>query len=247
MGRGRGRGAGGEGEREVGEEGTSTLNNGLLFRDTNYTRNPEQCPARALTGTPQLHPHTRPTHSHCEATAQPEACAHGDSPPEWEAAREEAQAGLGSGLGVAGTGILGSLSPCRVHGGTGFKKAQPWPLRLRTGGRVMLAKGPGQESRGAQPPVVPQPCSRERKPHSCLPSPPHSEILQALSGRSATQSPPYWVQSWTPQHCLALQTGNSNRKASPPLSGLGFQPRSLGHLTKENVPLPRPGRTRHGH
>lgn len=54
------------------------------------------------------------------------------------------------------------------------------------GGRVTLAEGPGQESRGAQPPIVPQPCSQEKKPHSCL-SPPHrTQILQALSGRSAT-------------------------------------------------------------
>lgn len=104
-----------------GGQAHSISKRGLLFRDTKYTRNPEQCPARALTGTPQLHPHTHPTHSHCEATSQPEAFAHGDSPPEWEAAREEAQAGLGSGLGVTGTGILGSLSSCRVHGGHRFQ------------------------------------------------------------------------------------------------------------------------------
>lgn len=97
---------------------------GLLFQETKSTRNPEQCPASALTGTPQLHPHTRPTHSHCEATSQPEACAHGDSPPEWEAAREEAQAGLSSGLG---TGILGSLSPCRFQVGTTLASETPHP------------------------------------------------------------------------------------------------------------------------
>lgn len=127
----------------MGEEGTSTLNDGLLFRDTNYTRNPEQCPARALTGTPQLHPHTRPAHSHCEATAQPEACAHGDSPPEWEAAREEAQAGLGSGLGVAGTGILGSLSPCRVHRGHRFQVGTTLASQTPHRRKGHVGRGPG--------------------------------------------------------------------------------------------------------
>lgn len=106
----------------------------------------------------------------------------------------------------------------------------------------MLAEGPGQESRGAQSPAVPQPCSQEKKPHSCL-SPPH--CTQKSYRRSLVGQPPNLhltgFEAGHPQHCLALQTGNSIRKASLTLSGLGFQPQSLGHITKENVPLPRPG------